>query len=68
MTTPRVTELPRRLEPSSRDTFLGPADEAPLAVVLQMRPRDARRPPNRRRRASRPLALVPFIGPGNSAA
>jgi hypothetical protein len=65
MTTPRVTELPRRLEPSSRDTFLGSDDEtAPLAVVLQLRPRST----HRSLRAARSLAAAPVQGPGNSAA
>ena len=58
MTTPRVTELPRRLEPICSDTFLGArADDArppaprslsavresrPPGNVLQLRPRDPR--------------------------
>ncbi len=75
MTTPRVTELPRRLEPSSRDTFLGaredaPIDRRPLATVVALRPRDPlaprRRPPARR--GPRPLRAVAAIGPGDSAA
>jgi hypothetical protein len=48
MTTPRVTELPRRLEPVGRDTFLGAAEgsqeSAPLARignVFALRPRSA---------------------------
>jgi hypothetical protein len=56
MTTPRVIEMPRRLEPISADTFLGgcasdvppsaaPAappvcESRPLAAVVQLRPRD----------------------------
>lgn len=55
MTTPQVTELPRRLEPTGADTFLGARDETrsvappsqadargphPLALVLPLRPRD----------------------------
>jgi hypothetical protein len=78
MTTPRVTELPRRLEPSSPDTFLGtraapaaPAacDTRPLATVVQLRPRDPLAP---RRRSSargrvRTLRAVPS-GPGPDSA
>jgi hypothetical protein len=54
MTSPRVIELPRRLEPVARDTFLGGIDVdgaravAHLATVVALRPRDAlglRRPP-----------------------
>ena len=39
MTTPRVTELPRRLEPVGGDTFLAGCEAAPrpLAVVLAFR-------------------------------
>jgi hypothetical protein len=54
MTTPRVTELPRHLEPICADTFLGAREDdspaprklsiaresRPLAVVLPLRPRD----------------------------
>lgn len=63
MTTPRVVELPRRLEPTSADTFLGAerAEEPPLAEVIVLRPRAARRP----RRGEPVLTLV---GPGDSAA
>jgi len=46
MTSPRVVELPRRLEPVSRDTFLSDADaprhDAHVAPVISLRPRDAR--------------------------
>jgi hypothetical protein len=48
MTSPRVIELPRRLEPVARDTFLGASDVgAPRAVsylgnVVALRPRDGR--------------------------
>ena len=48
MTSPRVIELPRRLEPVARDTFLGAAEAgAPRAVsylgnVVALRPRDGR--------------------------
>lgn len=54
MTSPRVVELPRRLEPSGRDTFLAGSDAAaarPVSYVgnvVALRPRDAhglRRPP-----------------------
>jgi len=47
MTSPRVIELPRRLEPVGRDTFLGaPANDTPHTVayvgnVVALRPRDA---------------------------
>jgi len=44
MTTPRVTELPRRMEVLSADTFLANAPApAQTAVVLAFRPRDGRR-------------------------
>jgi hypothetical protein len=78
MTTPRVTELPRRLEPSSPDTFLGARADAvspvacdmrPLAAVVQLRPRDPlapRRRPVARRRA-RTLRAVPGPGPDTAA-
>jgi hypothetical protein len=48
MTSPRVIELPRRLEPVARDTFLGAVETgAPRAVsylgnVVALRPRDVR--------------------------
>ncbi len=44
MTTPRVIELPRRLEATSQDTFLGllRPDSAPLAPVVALRPRERR--------------------------
>jgi hypothetical protein len=55
MTSPRVIELPRRLEPVARDTFLGAVETGapPRAVsylgnVVALRPRDGRglrRPP-----------------------
>ncbi len=73
MTTPRVTELPRRLEPSSRDTFLGSSaadDHAPLAAVVQLRPGaplTARRS-SKRHRLAQSFAVAPAGGPGNSAA
>jgi hypothetical protein len=49
MTSPRVVELPRRLEPVSRDTFLGghadvPRADARIAPVVPLRRRDARAP------------------------
>jgi hypothetical protein len=79
MTTPRVVELPRRLEPISRDTFLGAGGvelqdaseaDAPLAAVVTLRPRDARafRRPARARRGARPLRAVADLGPGDQAA
>jgi hypothetical protein len=46
MTSPRVVELPRRLEPVAPDTFLSPVDaDAPRLVsylgnVVALRPRD----------------------------
>jgi hypothetical protein len=71
MTTPRVVELPRRLEPISRDTFLGTGEvDAPLAVVVTLRPRTALGPrrPVRTRRGPRPLRVVADLGPGDPAA
>jgi len=72
MTTPRVIELPRRLEPTSADTFLAgcDGDQRPLATVVPLRARDvsaARRPPHSRRglRPSRPSGDP---GPGGDAA
>lgn len=50
MTSPRVIELPRRLEPVSRDTFLGvPDHDVPRPVtyvgnVVPLRPRGALTP------------------------
>ena len=47
MTTPRVTELPRRLEPVGPDTFLGavvlefPQPVARAGNVIALRPPDA---------------------------
>jgi hypothetical protein len=64
MTTPHVTELPRRLEPISKDTFLGGGPEGeqrPPGVVLQLRPRAPRRGP-------RPPLGGPDDGPGGRAA
>jgi len=68
MTTPRVTELPRRLEPTSLDTFLG--DFPPLArvVPLHSRDRDLRSRPPRGRRSSRELRPMGDPGPGGDAA
>jgi hypothetical protein len=69
MTTPRVTELPRRLEPSSPDTFLRGCGEAPLAVVVQLRPRDPLVPRRRpaARRSARALRPVIMSGPDAAA-
>jgi hypothetical protein len=70
MTTPRVTELPRRLEPSSPDTFLrGCGEAAPLAVVVQLRPRDplAPRRSATARRNTRTLRPVAWLGPDAAA-
>ena len=63
MTTPHVTELPRRLEAISQDTFLGDTarEQRPPGVVLQLRPRAARRSP-------RPPLGGPDDGPGGRAA
>jgi hypothetical protein len=82
MTTPHVTELPRRLEPICSDTFLGSGEDEssapprlviareprPLGVVLPMRPRDPGSRPvaKARRRRRRPPQLG--SGPGDSAA
>jgi hypothetical protein len=49
MTSPRVIELPRRLEPVGRDTFLGPTeadaprDDRGMGTVVVLRPRDDHR-------------------------
>ena len=72
MTTPRVIELPRRLEPTSADTFLSgcEVDLRPLAVVLPLRGRDTvpgRRPPHSRR-GPRPTRPSGDPGPGGDAA
>jgi hypothetical protein len=72
MTTPRVIELPRRLEPTSTDTFLSgcEAELRPLAVVVPLRGRDTvpgRRPP-RARRGPRPTRPSGDPGPGGDAA
>jgi hypothetical protein len=71
MTTPRVVELPRRLESTSNDTFLGGcASDAPLAAVVQLRPRTGLRSVRSQpvRRGGRPLRSVPTAGPGDQAA
>jgi hypothetical protein len=67
MTTPRVTELPRRLEPTSIDTFLG--DTRPLARVVPLHSRD-RDPARRSQRPHRRRPLRPSgdPGPGGDAA
>jgi hypothetical protein len=57
MNSPRVIEIPRRLEPVTRDTFLGGAETASragLAQVIALRSRQRRVPPQRR-----PLAPAP---------
>ena len=61
MTTPRVTELPRRLEPVGRDTFLGAAggssSTAPAAgAVVALRPRRALAPLSAAASAPPPVA------------
>ncbi len=66
MTTPRVIELPRRLEATSADTFLGVhgPDLRPLAQVVALRPRDRR--PHSGRISYAALSLV--VGPDDDAA
>ncbi|HEV7805231.1 MAG TPA: hypothetical protein VGO80_05415 [Solirubrobacteraceae bacterium] len=62
-----MTELPRRLEPTSIDTFLG--DTRPLARVVPLHGRErdpARRSPRAHRR--RPLRPSGDPGPGGDAA
>jgi hypothetical protein len=70
MTTPRVTELPRRLEPTSLDTFLG--DPGPAARVVPLfsrdRDRDPSRWPPRGRRSGRAVRPMGDPGPGGDAA
>jgi hypothetical protein len=66
MTTPRVIELPRRLEATSADTFLAvlTPDTRPLAPVVSLHSRSGR---PRADRVTRPvLSLVD--GPGDDAA
>jgi hypothetical protein len=66
MTTPRVIELPRRLEATSADTFLGVngRDPRPLVRVVALHPRGRR--PQAGRGARPALSLVD--GPGDDAA
>ncbi|HEX4344624.1 MAG TPA: hypothetical protein VHZ31_03585 [Solirubrobacteraceae bacterium] len=69
MTTPRVVELRRSLEATSQDAFARSDDDdpGPLAVVLELRPRDPaalRRAPRRRRGPG----SAPDPGPGGCAA
>jgi hypothetical protein len=72
MTTPTVVEMPRRLEPTSRDTFLGSGESVPLTpgVVVPLHSRTApgtpRRP--RRRRGATPPPRPGSGGPGGDAA
>jgi len=73
MTTPRVTELPRRLESTGADTFLSgcDAEARPLAAVVPLRPRDplALRRPGRPRRGATPHRPgPPPTGPGGDEA
>jgi hypothetical protein len=59
MNSPRVIELPRRLEPVTRDTFLAGSDavnRAGLAQVIAFVPRD-------RRVQRRPRSVAPAIPP-----
>jgi len=65
MTTPRVTELPRRMEPIGADTFLGQAPQRPSAVVLQFRPRSGRPRPRLVRGVPAPRLVGP---PGDDVA
>ena len=72
MTTPRVIELPRRLEPTSPDTFLSEGERAPRppGIVVPLRGRDSvpgRRPPHLRR-GPRPTRPSSDPGPGGDAA
>ena len=53
MNSPHVIELPRRLEPVTRDTFLG-GTEARLAKVIAFRPRERLASPK-----PRPVAPAP---------
>jgi len=64
MTTPRVIELPRRMERSGADTFLGAEPERATAVVLPFRPRSGRRRP----RTSRAVPAPPFVPFGDDVA
>ncbi|HEY1538079.1 MAG TPA: hypothetical protein VGF63_01685 [Solirubrobacteraceae bacterium] len=72
MTTPRVVELRRSLEATSQDAFARSDDDeaGPLAVVLELRPRDpaALRHVPRRRRASVRPGPAPDPGGGGAAA
>jgi hypothetical protein len=70
MTTPRVIELPRRMEPTSLDTFLGGrvAEIRPLATVVPLRARDVAGHRPVRRRRGRPLFVSGDPGPGGDAA
>jgi hypothetical protein len=71
MTTPRVTELPRRMEPTSIDTFIGDSRPPARVVPLFSRDRDpagpGRRPP-RGRRGNSQLRPMGDPGPGGDAA
>jgi len=69
MTTPRVVELPRRLEPTSTDTFLAGCDSEVLAAVVPLRSRDtSARRAARSRRGLRPTRPTGDPGPGGDAA
>jgi hypothetical protein len=68
-TTPRVIELPRRLESTSTDSFLDKAGtDAPLATVLQLRPRAGQRAKRSSRSRRNGPALHLVAGPGDAAA
>jgi hypothetical protein len=59
MNSPRVIELPRRLEPVTRDTFIGATDtgtRAGLAQVIAFVPRE-------RRLQRRPRPVAPSAPP-----
>jgi len=68
MTTPRVIELPRRMEALSADTFIGDAPvaatparpEREQAVVLPFRPRAGRRRSRPARHAPTGPVVVPY--------
>lgn len=63
MISPHIIELPRRIEPVSRDTFLGGIEASPsgeLAQVVALRPRD--------RIASRRPTPTPPVDPAPLAA
>ena len=67
MTTPHVVEMPRRLESTSPDTFLG--DASPLGIVVPLHAREGRAGPRRPRpRRGGPSPNPGLSGPGGDAA